>query len=405
MPLFISMIIMTGIAATILAIPFLRAGGGWSGGGNAAIANARQQLASLQKEAAAGMIEQSEVALARREIEARVLAAAKEGETEVKNGSDKIRLLGLATVVALVTIGSAVLYGIVGSPRMPGAQMPATPLPVATLNNSSPNISGNATTGQPVASVDTMIANLAARLEDDPEDAEGWRMLGWSYFQTENYLGAVEAYSRAVALDATDPIILSVYGEAVVRSEDGQVSDRALGIFHQALALDPVDPRARFFQGMALEQRGDPHGAVTLWLEILDSAPADADWAPGLRDRIAELAPAAGIDLTKEPAWGQSEVATNDTFRGPSASDIAAAQQMNQDDRQAMIQGMVDGLAARLEDDPNDIEGWARLIRSYTVMNDAKAAKDALERAAQLLGRDSAAFGVIELSANELGVR
>lgn len=402
-----TMTIMSLLAGGLLLIPFMRLGTGLSGGSSAAIRNARQQMEELQREADAGMIGEGEVLLARREIEARVLAAAKEGETTVINGSDKVRLIGVGIVVGWVTVGSAVLYTFVGSPTLPGSRPTAAmqALPPAT-QPVTPVVSG---ASQTVGSVDDMITKLSTRLAETPDDAEGWRMLGWSYFQTENYFGAVNAYAKAVELDATDPVILSVYGEAVVRSEEGQVSDRALGIFHQALALDPSDPRARFFQGMALEQRGDPKGAVTLWLEILETAPRDADWAPGLRDRISELAPTAGIDLAAQPEWQNARdpaaAAAKDQFRGPSPDEVAAAEQLSAVDRQAMILGMVEGLASRLEDDPNDIEGWARLIRSYTVMNDMAAAKGALDRAAELLGPGSAVYGAIAITASELGIK
>ena len=70
---------------------------------------------------------------------------------------------------------------------------------------------------------------------------------------------------------------------------------------------------------------------------------------------------------------------------GPDAADIAAAAEMSADDRDAMIAGMVEGLAARLAENPNDSAGWQRLARAYEVMGRPKDAQDAHVRAADLL--------------------
>ncbi len=401
MTLWLGLTALTALAGFWVALPFLRQNRvlSQSRGG---IALAKEQLRELENDAARGLIGQDEARAARTEIEQRLLAAAKAGETEVKETGDKAKLIGIAIATGWVVVGSAVLYGVVGKPGMPSVQAvarapmaePARPVVAATAS------------GSQVGGVNDMIAGLAARLEDNPEDAEGWRMLGWSHFQTENYMASVEAYKKAVALDDSDPVIFSVLGEAMVRAGGGEVSDAALSVFHEALALDAMDPRARFFQGMALEQRGDPEGAIRLWAEVLETAPGDADWAPGLRSRIDELAGQIGFDLALvdlTPSGGN--LLPRPSGPGPTAEQVRAAGEMKAEDRQAMILGMVEGLAARLEDEPGDVEGWERLIRSYTVLGDNGAASDALGRARTALGEDSAAFQSIASAAAELGVR
>jgi len=394
------------LAAAIVAIPFLRHGPEGASVTARAHAFSRQQLTELEADVERGLIGEEEAQLARKEIERRVLAAASKGDDPLQMGTDKARIIGLAIATGWVVVGGAMIYAYVGRPDLPGTQAARTALPPTP-----PVLATTAANAQAAPSVDDMVSGLAARLKEQPDDVEGWRMLGWSYFQTGKYQASVDAYAKAVELDASDPVILSVYGEAIVRSEGGEVSDRALGVFHQALALDPNDPRARFFQGMALEQRGDPGAAITLWLEILDTAPADADWAPGLRDRISELSASSGIELEGKPGWTTSPSATTQSApaaqapRGPSAADIAAAQSMSATDRQAMIQGMVEGLAARLREDPNDIAGWERLIRSYTVLNDTPSAVAALGAARDALGADSAGFAAVASAAAEVGIK
>ena len=71
--------------------------------------------------------------------------------------------------------------------------------------------------------------------------------------------------------------------------------------------------------------------------------------------------------------------------RGPSAADVEAMQDLSPEDRTAFIRSMVEGLAARLEEQPDDPDGWLRLARSYAVLGEAEAARGALDRAAPLI--------------------
>ncbi len=256
--------------------------------------------------------------------------------------------------------------------------------------------------------VDGLILDLAARLKDNPNDVEGWQMLGWSYFNTENYDLAAEAYGKSVELDASDPDVLSAYGESLVRSKGGMVNDRALEIFDSVLVLNPTDPRARFFQGMALEQAGNSDDAIEIWLTILEDAPADAGWLAGLQGRVLELAASTGFDLgDRLDAFASSAVAISpqintNSNRGPTQIQIDAAQNMSEQDRQAMIQGMVDQLADRLQENPDDAEGWARLIKSRVVLGDEQSALSDYLRATELFADTPEKLALITNAASEL---
>jgi cytochrome c-type biogenesis protein CcmH len=125
------------------------------------------------------------------------------------------------------------------------------------------------------------------------------------------------------------------------------------------------DPRARFYRAQGALQRGDTATAKNLLQALLASAPADAPWRKFVADRLAEIAPGAA------PATP-----------GPSAADITAAQSMTPEQRQAMIRGMVERLAARLEQNPGDAAGWQRLAHAYDVLGEADKAKAARTRAA-----------------------
>lgn len=407
MILWIVLTALVAVVSVLLAIPFVRRMDRSTKRDGQALAVARDQMAELEREVSAGLIGETEAKQARMEIERRIIAAAREPESAPREDSDPIRLLAVVSVVGLVAIGGAILYPVIGRPDLPS-------VPFSGAQNMS--LSGaSAQSGQtavaPVASenvpgnVQELIADLAARLKQNPGDAEGWRMLGWSYFNTEEYGLASEAYAKAVALDGSDPNVLSAYGETLVRADEGLVSERALAVFEDALVLDPSDPRARFFKGMYLEQSGDPEAAIVIWQDILDTAPAGAEWTAGLAQRIQELADAQNMDVAALPNQVLLPPQTsNSAAPGPTAQDIQAAQEMTPEDRQNMIRSMVEGLASRLAENPNDPEGWIRLIRSRLVLGEKDVAQASYRKAQEVFASDPITLSQLQTAVREMGL-
>ena len=431
MTLWIILSALAGFTAAMLALPFLRRHRLSVARESHALAIARDQIAEIERDEAAGLIGADEAREARREVEKRILELARAPrETRAESpgkGGDLAASVAVVAAIGWVVVGSAILYLKIGRPDLPDApfmaERAAAPAQAAATEAPRPQTQGQAqgqaqAQAQPAAdappgTVEELIAQLAARLRDNPDDAEGWRMLGWSYFNTENYQAAADAYARAVELDASDPDVLSAYGETLVRADDGLVSEKALKVFEQALALNPEDPRARFFKGMAQEQAGDPAAAIATWTEILKTAPPGAEWVDGLRQRIEELAAASDIPLGDLPAaallppgasgTGSSGGAAS-SAPAPSEEQVAAAQQMSPEDRQQMIRGMVERLAARLEEAPEDPDGWIRLMRSRQVLGEPEAARAALRRALEVFAADAPTAERIRSAARDLGI-
>jgi cytochrome c-type biogenesis protein CcmH len=222
-------------------------------------------------------------------------------------------------------------------------------------------------------------------MKETPNNAEGWRMLGWSYLQTNRNAEAAVAYGRAAALDPHNAEYLSAQGEATVLAAQGQVTPEAEAAFRKAVAVDPADPRARYYLAMAKDQRGDAKGAMDDWIALIRTAPADAPWVPEVRAFVEKVAHARGQDLSGRlpPAGPAAASAPVGPQPGPTADQVAAAGQMSDQGRQAMIQGMVGQLAAKLKANPRDREGWERLMRSRMVLGQpgeaAAAYRDALK--------------------------
>ncbi len=405
MTLWIILTLLTALAAVIISIPFIRRYEISNVNEDQSIQVGRDQLAELKADVERGLIDTNEAATAKTEIERRILSAAKAPTSGFSLGSTNSQMWALTIVVGWVVVGATGLYVFVGRPDLPSQPFVATAvIPQKTISQTAVNPASN------VGEVGGMIAGLEARLAENPDDAEGWRMLGWSYFNTEKYDLASKAYEKSVALDASNPAVLAAYGETLVRAQKGLVSEKAQSVFDDVLALNPSEPRARFFKGMALEQSGNSKGAIELWLVILDDAPANADWVGGLEQRVQELAAATGYDLGGR-FGGASVLSQNSASllppkieRGPTQEDINAAQSMTTEDRQAMIVGMVDQLAARLEDDPSNVDDWVKLMRSRLVLKDTPAALSAYNRASEIFADQPVKLSKVTIAAQQLGL-
>lgn len=439
MILWLLLTILTAVVAVIVAIPIIRRIDAPKSDQDRILQVSRDQLAEIDADIARGAMTEAEGAEARNEVERRVLAAARRAPAPLKPTTEKSRIWAIAILGGWIVAGTAGLYAIVGHPDLPSqpalTAMPTVAAPVAAevATASAATAMADATGGKVVNSVEEAITSLKDRLAKDPKDAEGWRMLGWSYFNTERFAESSAAYAKAVELDGSLPDVWSAYGETLVRSARGMVSDEAIAAFDAALKLNPADPRARFFKGMALEQAGDANGAIEAWLKLAESAPPGADWLAGVVTRIDELAAATNFDLKGRldpyraavaamasasdmpsgglPAGagmatnGAPVLATPDAANpGPTAADVAAAGELSPEDRQAMILGMLEKLHTRLMENPDDPAGWVKLIKSRLVMNDAAGAEAAYTEAKAALAAMPDKLSIVTEGARAAGI-
>lgn len=336
MTFWLIVILAVAIAAVVLIHPLVRRAREAAPEATRGLAIYRDQLAEVDRDREAGLITEAEAEAARSEIERRILKAADEpaGGTATEPGMRQF-LAGL--LLGAVPATAVALYLVVGTPSAP-SQM--------ELTSAHESMSAD------------QLADLA-RMQ----------------VAQDRLLEAADSYARAAAKAPQRADLRSLLGEARVAASDGRVSDLARTAFREAIGLDPREPRARFYLGLARAQDGDLKGAIDDWLALEAESPADAAWRPMLAERLKLAAADAGIDLEARRA----ETAP----RGPTAADIAAAQQMSPGDRQQMVRGMVDGLAARLADNPGDVEGWLRLARARRVLGEEDAATEALRRATE----------------------
>tara|TARA_R110000772_G_scaffold60328_22_gene136297 strand:- start:2684 stop:3871 length:1188 start_codon:yes stop_codon:yes gene_type:complete len=277
-------------------------------------------------------------------------------------------------------------------------------------------LAGSAGEGEEAPSVGEVIAGLEKKLQESPDDAESWRMLGWSYFETGKFPESATAMKRATTLDPDNPEYWSMLGEALVMSSDGQqVPADAAQAFRNALKHDPKDPRARYFLAVQKDISGDHRGAIDDWFTLLEDTPADAPYAADIRRVIGQVAENEGIDVAARlakaaPAAPTGGISTSGpavataAIPGPSRQQMKEAAALPAGQQEAMIAGMVDGLDKRLTANPNDANGWIMLIRSRMQLGQTVQAKQALERGLKAFRNDGAEAKRIREAAAALGV-
>jgi cytochrome c-type biogenesis protein CcmH len=368
------------VVVALLALPLLsrRAAVGMD---HPDLAVYRDQLAELEREVARGLLPETEAASARLEIERRLLAAAGMRGTGEKSG--RIRggaraWIGASLLLLLLPAAAVAIYLDIGSPDLPALPFAdRAPAPAPAEN-------------QQMAAA---TAQLEAAMKAHPEDAKGWALLAGSEGQLGRYAESAAAYGKAIALlqAAHQPVaavLPSLQGEALAAAAEGQVTPAAKAAFEAALAIDPKDPRARFYLALAESQAGHLDAALAQWVALESESAADAPWRPMVAAEIEETAKKLGRDPAKLPgrkpalAAPAATATGNGTAPGPSAEDKAQAAAMSPEQRAAYIDGMVKGLADRQKAHPEDIDGWLRLANAYDKLGRADDAFTAWREAA-----------------------
>ena len=297
-------------------------------------------------------------------------------------------ILGAAALIAGAAVGLAVTRQM--APNHPEAA-------------SAPEASGE----DPAA----IISRLEAKLKESPQDATGWGTLAEAFFRTGQFAESATAYARAVQIDPKTADYWSALGEARVMAGSGDVSVDAKQAFERALALDPKDPRARYFLGVSLDLSGDHKGAIDAWLALLADTPPGAPWEQDVRRLILAVGAKEKIEVAsrlaavgRPVASGGAAIATA-AIPGPSKQQMQAAAQMPKGQQDAMIQSMVDGLEAKLKANPRNVQGWIMLMRSRTSLGETAKASAAYAAARAAFGGDAATLRQIDDAAGGLGIR
>lgn len=310
----------------------------------------KDQLAEIESDAATGLIGEVEAAAARVEIGRRLLAASEAEAGVAPAASLNIRRAVAVVALAGLPLVAALLYAQFGSPGLGD-------FPLAERSRAS----------VATASMDKLVAQVEAHLEKNPADGRGWEVLAPVLTRVGRYDDAVRAWRNSITYNGETALRRADLGEALTGASGGIVTAEAKAEFDRALVLDPKEMKARYFVGLAAEQDGRRADAEQAWRAMLDGAPADAPWRPLVTAALARVGSVA-------PALSEEA--------------LAAADGMSDAARDTMVRGMIDRLAARLEQNRDDVDGWLRLVRAYMVLGDRTKAQAISADARQALGKD-----------------
>nr|WP_238532485.1 tetratricopeptide repeat protein [Novosphingobium pentaromativorans] len=234
------------------------------------------------------------------------------------------------------------------------------------------------------------IDDLEKAAKDTPKDSAAWQRLGLAYFEAARFAEAANAYGKATELAPGTAVLWSALGEArVMASDRDPMPPQAVSAFEKAIAIDPKDPRSRYFMAVKRDLSGDHQGAVDDWLALLKDSPADAPWRADLVRTIEQVGKIHQIDVADKLAAANSKAASSAPagaslpaaargIPGPSAQDLANASRIAPGEQRNMAEGMVSRLEQRLESDPSNIDGWIMLMRSRRTLDQPEKAQKAL---------------------------
>jgi len=272
----------------------------------------KQQLKELDADMEAGELEEELYEASRHDLEKALLADLSGGDdksSEPKAG--RWAIIGVPIIVVAIAFAT---YFQLGSPEI--ITQANTPTP---SQQSAPH-GGAGQPGQPspeqaAASMEELVAGLAQRMENDPENVEGWKMLGRSYVSLGRFQEAVQAYERGMKLAQDDVDLLMGYATTLAMSRDNQFQGRPAEIINRAYQLQPQNPNVLWLKGNIHYQAGEFQQAVVLWQQVMarltpgsEEALTVAEYLKDARSRMpAGVAVPAAPQTSAAPAGTAAE--------------------------------------------------------------------------------------------------
>jgi cytochrome c-type biogenesis protein CcmH len=244
----------------------------------------KDQLAELDQDLAAGTLPQQQYPQAREDLERRAIEEMRDAAAPVTAASAPARWTAV-TLTLLIPLCAAALYWQFGTPE--------------GLAPAAETHGGGKVTSQ---DVEGMVAKLAARLEQTPDDAKGWAMLGRSYLFMRRPADAVAAYERAVALQKNDADVLADYADALALAQGKRIEGKPLQIIERALKIDPTQWKALAMAGSAAFDRKDYKTAVAYWERLQSRAEPGSDFAREVAANIDEARELGGLPVATKAA-------------------------------------------------------------------------------------------------------
>lgn len=248
----------------------------------------RDQLHELDADLATGALSEEQYQSARSELEGRVLDDSGAAEAVTAPPGGRMRHWAIAAMIA-VPLLTVTLYLVLGKPQGLDAQ-----------HQTEEAQSQKATQEQ----INAMVESLAQKLKTNPDDVEGWTMLGRSYVHLRRYTDAGAAYARAAALSPNDAQLLADYADVLAMNSGRNMQGEPEKVIQQALKVDPNNIKALALAGTAAFQRQEYRKAIESWQKLLKLVPEDSQIAQQIGAGISQAEGLIGkplADMQKKP--------------------------------------------------------------------------------------------------------
>ncbi|WP_417724630.1 c-type cytochrome biogenesis protein CcmI [Salipiger sp.] len=363
----------------------------------------RDQLKEIDRDAARGTVAPEEAARLRTEVSRRILAADDRATVPPPETPRGPRIFGAALVTVALLAGTFALYARLGAPGYRDVALSDRIAAARTLRETRPSQAEiearlpETPSAEAPADYLALVERLRAAVTERPDDLQGHVLLARSEAALGNYRRAYAAQRRLIALkgEAATAADYADLADMLVIAAGGYVSPEAEEALDEVMSRDPANGVARYYGGLMMAQSDRPDAAFRIWDQLLRESGADEPWVAPIRQEIGDMAIRAGINDYTPPDFA---------LPGPSAADMADAAAMSEEDRAAMIRGMVDRLSDRLATDGGTPEEWARLIGALATLGETDRASAIRNEARTVFATDPEALATIRAAADRAGI-
>lgn len=256
----------------------------------------REQLRDLKQMNASGQLDTAAFDTARTALEAQLLDAVIAAPRADK--SQRRGWVWAVVGVLVLALGAAAYWKSASRNTAAQAAKAAASTPQAGAGAGAASLAPH-----PVApaQIESMVGQLVARLQTQPDDADGWNMLGRTYISIKRYADAVSAYERAVKLRPGDPDTLADYADALAVSKGGDLEGEPARLLDAVLKLQPDHLKALALTGTAAFNRGDFATAVKFWDRTVQVGPPESPIVAMARGGAAEARLRGRLPPAKQP--------------------------------------------------------------------------------------------------------
>lgn len=240
----------------------------------------RDQLDELRADLESGRLDQAAYAAARHDLERELLEDVEGSGSASPAGRRGGRWLALVLLLA-VPVLAVVTY------RQIGAEQ--------TLERIAAGKAAVREAGSRAAALENMVASLAERMQQEPDNVEGWALLGRSYAVLQQFDQAAAAYAHAAQLAPENADILSNYADALVAASNGDFTDEVGDVLARALAADPGHLKSLWLRGHWKYRHGDAQGAIDDWRKVVAALPPQDENTAVIQQQIQLAQERAGI--------------------------------------------------------------------------------------------------------------